>query len=119
MEEVEVDNKETPALSNGPAKGKLIVAEEIQQGHVTWKAMKLFFSSLGGNHPILFFLVFSFGLLVTDLATMSQSYFLGHWGSQYVERNPDEINPFLCVAPRLVYRYPYSRFIVAILGGTP
>src|ERR1700676_2078455 len=33
--------------------GKLIVAEEIQEGHVSWQALKLFFAGLGGNHPLL------------------------------------------------------------------
>lgn len=110
-------NKETSALSNGTTKGKLIVAEEIQQGHVTWKAMKLFFSSLGGDRSILFFLLYSTGLLVTDLGIMSQSYFLGYWGSQYVERNPEEINPFLCVALRQMCLLTHLRFIASYLGG--
>lgn len=87
------------ATSNSAPKGKLIVAEEIQEGHVTWKAMKLFLSSLGGQHPVLFFLAYSLGLLATDLGTMAQTYFLGYWGTQYDDRDPKEINPFLCVQP--------------------
>lgn len=87
-----VDEKpSTPA--NDASKGKLIVSEEIHEGHVTWKAMKLFFASLGGQHVILFFLIYSSGLLFTELGTMSQTYFLGYWGSQYNERVPSEINP--------------------------
>ncbi|KAF9449105.1 multidrug resistance-associated ABC transporter [Macrolepiota fuliginosa MF-IS2] len=88
------NNKEKAISSNGVSTGKLIIAEEIQQGHVTWKSMKLFLASLGGNHPILFFLALSIGLLLTDFGMMAQTYFVGYWGSQYVEHDPSEINPF-------------------------
>jgi hypothetical protein len=57
--------------------------------------MKLFLASTGGDHPIAFFLMFFVGLLVTHLALMSQTYVLGYWGSQYTERDPSDVNPFL------------------------
>lgn len=94
------DTKETdePATSStSPPEGKLIVSEEVHQGHVTWKAMKLFLSSTGGDHPIVFFLTFLLGLQVVHLGLASQLYLVGYWGSQYTERDPSEINPFLCV----------------------
>jgi len=91
------DRKEDPIPADGVAQGKLIVAEDIQQGHITWKAMKLFFSAVGGSYPILFFCAFSFGLLLVDLSTMFQTYLLGYWGSQYTEADPKKINPFLYV----------------------
>lgn len=92
--EANENNKETPPLMDGPTKGKLIVAEEIQQGHVTWKSMKLFLSALGGSYPILFFCAYTLGLLIDDLGVMAQTYVLGYWGSQYTEGGPNEINPF-------------------------
>jgi len=91
------DHEKNPIPMDGVPQGKLIVAEDIQQGHITWKAMKLFFSALGGSYPILFFCVFAFGLLLVDLGTMSQTYLLGYWGSQYTEGDPEKINPFLYV----------------------
>jgi hypothetical protein len=45
--------------------GKLMVAEEIQEGHVSWKALKLFFVGLGGDHPLLFWMVFVGGFFLT------------------------------------------------------
>lgn len=95
--EVASDHKEDPIPTDGVAQGKLIVAEDIQQGHITWKAMKLFFSAVGGSYPILFFCVFAFGLLLVDLSTMFQTYLLGYWGSQYTKADPKKINPFLYV----------------------
>ncbi|KAJ3554167.1 hypothetical protein NP233_g12480 [Leucocoprinus birnbaumii] len=96
IEEQVVDgNKpEDPAPNDGLSKGKLIVAEEIQQGHVTWKSMKLFLSALGGAHLILFFCALIFGLFLIDLGVMFQTYLLGYWGSQYGEGDPNKINPF-------------------------
>ncbi|KXN82428.1 ATP-binding cassette transporter abc4 [Leucoagaricus sp. SymC.cos] len=88
------ETNENEAPADGSPMGKLIVAEEIQQGHVTWKAMKLFLSALGGSHPVLFFFAYSFGLLLADSGLMAQTYLLGYWGSQYTESDPSEINPF-------------------------
>jgi len=34
---------------------KLVIAEEVVHGHVSWKAIKLFLGALGGKHVILFF----------------------------------------------------------------
>lgn len=95
------------APPNNAPKGKLIVAEEIQEGYVMWKAMKLFLSSLGGNHPAFFFFAYSLGLLITDLGTMAQTYFLGYWGTQYDDHKPNEINPFLCVALKFIGASPF------------
>jgi hypothetical protein len=63
--------------------GKLIVAEEIQEGHVSWQALKLFFAGLGGNHPLLFWVVFVGGLFLTDFINTIQTWWLGFWASQY------------------------------------
>jgi hypothetical protein len=35
--------------------GKLVVAEEIAKGHVTWKSVKLYLSGLGGDYPLILF----------------------------------------------------------------
>ncbi|KAF9449128.1 multidrug resistance-associated ABC transporter [Macrolepiota fuliginosa MF-IS2] len=104
------NDKEISSPPNGVPTGKLVMAEEIQQGHVTWKAMKLFFSSLSGNHPILFFMTFCLGSLLIDLSTMAQTYFVGYWGSQYVEHDPDEVNPFFYIGG-------FSLLLVALVSA--
>lgn len=63
--------------------GKLTVVEEIQEGHVSWQALKLFFAGLGGDHPILFWAVFLGGLFFTDFINTVQTWWLGFWASQY------------------------------------
>lgn len=74
--------------------GKLIVAEEVEQGHVSWPSLKLYLLGLGGNHPFLFFSVFACGLLLTELSNAIQTRYLGHWASQYDQHDPSEVAVF-------------------------
>ncbi|KAJ7730238.1 P-loop containing nucleoside triphosphate hydrolase protein, partial [Mycena maculata] len=71
----------TPATS-----GKLIVPEETVQGNVGWSPVLLYLRSLGGNHPRVFFLALSAGLSLRNLAGNLQTWYLGHWSSQYDTR---------------------------------
>ena len=45
VEEVKLAIKKASASD-----GKLVIAEEVEKGRVTWKSMKLYFSELGGEH---------------------------------------------------------------------
>lgn len=74
------------------ADGKLVVAEEIKEGHVSWRSMKLFFSGLGGSHPVLFFIIWTSGILLAECAMTVQTWFLGVWSSQYETHLPSEVN---------------------------
>lgn len=71
--------------------GKLILAEEIVEGRITWKALKLYLDGLGGNHPFLFAAVWISGLLATQLAVNFGVWFLGYWSSQYENHPPEEV----------------------------
>ncbi|KAJ7101009.1 hypothetical protein C8R43DRAFT_1141277 [Mycena crocata] len=83
-----------PAGETKPADGKLIVAEEIEEGHVSWDALKLYFKGLGGNHTLLFFTFFLAGLGLTELCQAIQTWFLGYWASQYLEHDASEVDVF-------------------------
>jgi hypothetical protein len=72
--------------------GKLILAEEIVEGHITWKAFKLYLDGLGGNRPFLFTAVWLAGLLATHIALSFGIWFLGYWGSQYENHHPEEVD---------------------------
>lgn len=69
--------------------GKLMVAEEIQEGHVSWKSLKLFFTGLGGDHPLIFWVVFLVGMFLTDFINTIQTWWLGHWANQYDKHSVD------------------------------
>jgi hypothetical protein len=82
-----------PAMKNdNSADGKLIIAEEIEKGHVTWKSMKLYFSALGGDYPPMFFAIWISATLLTDWVNTFQVWFLGYWGSKYEIYTPG-VNP--------------------------
>ncbi|KAF8058246.1 hypothetical protein FPV67DRAFT_1565726 [Lyophyllum atratum] len=90
--ESEVDS--SPPPDELKSDGKLILAEEIEEGHVSWAALKLYFQGLGGNHPILFFLTVAIGLLLTDLLNAIQTWYLGYWASQYDDHTASEVPVF-------------------------
>ena len=76
-------NQEMEPASKATSDGKLVVAEEIVEGHIAWKSMSLLLSALGGNYPVLFFVVVVGWLLVATALVTAQTWFLGVWGSQY------------------------------------
>ena len=76
-----------------PTDGKLVIAEEIAKGRVTWKSMKLYFSGLGGDYPLIFFSILISVIFLTDWVNTFQVWFLGYWGSQYENHIPSEVDP--------------------------
>ena len=92
---MEVAKEEIDQDCQKPKDGKLIMAEEVVEGHVTWKSFKLFLSSMGGKHPVLFFLAITGAFFLNSWWITFQSWFLGHWGTQYEGRNPSEVDTTL------------------------
>ncbi|KAJ7275444.1 hypothetical protein B0H12DRAFT_1199540 [Mycena haematopus] len=88
-EEVDV-----PLVGDKKTDGKLIVAEEVEEGHVSWDSLKLYFKGLGGNHTLLFFTFFLTGLGLTELSNAVQTWFLGYWASQYTIHDSSEVDVF-------------------------
>ncbi|KAF9001810.1 hypothetical protein BDZ89DRAFT_1146638 [Hymenopellis radicata] len=72
---------------DGPAdkksSGKLIVAEEMEEGHVGWPALRLYFNAMGGNHVWMFFLSVIGGFTIVEIFNVSQTWWIGYWASQY------------------------------------
>ncbi|KAK0480768.1 hypothetical protein IW261DRAFT_1474488 [Armillaria novae-zelandiae] len=98
--------------------GKLIMAEEIQEGHIGWASLKLYFSALGGNHVMLFFVVFLSAYIVQQVLGTAQTWFLGYWASQYDKvRDPSEVNSLmstlglLLLGALLFYMVAYVLFV--------
>ncbi|KAI9431384.1 hypothetical protein H4582DRAFT_2085055 [Lactarius indigo] len=74
------------------ADGKLILTEDIAEGHVSWDAIKLFINGLGGAHSVLFWILFPVGLLLCDALMTVQTWFMGYWAEQYDIYPPDQVN---------------------------
>ncbi|THV04763.1 P-loop containing nucleoside triphosphate hydrolase protein [Dendrothele bispora CBS 962.96] len=85
-QELKLAEEQVDAEEDSPDKkldGKLIVAEEVELGRLGWSAVKLFLSSLGGSHPVLFFIAFLGINLVSEVSQLVQPWYLGHWADQY------------------------------------
>jgi ABC-type multidrug transport system fused ATPase/permease subunit len=83
---------DTPEELKAKPDGKLVMSEEIAEGHVSWPAFKLYLTGLGGNYPLTFWIVFLALMGLTDFANTVQTWFLGYWASQYEHHLPSEVN---------------------------
>ncbi|TFK76776.1 hypothetical protein BDN72DRAFT_873327 [Pluteus cervinus] len=71
---------EEPAAA---AAGKLIMAEEVEVGHVGWKVYGLLLKALGGSFPVLYFASFIGADFGIEMTLALQTWYLGFWASQY------------------------------------
>ncbi|KAI9449921.1 hypothetical protein BJY52DRAFT_1227472 [Lactarius psammicola] len=70
---------EEPGETAKLADGKLILAEEITEGHVSWGA-------------VLFWILFVGGLLLSGTLMTVQTWFMGYWAEQYDIYPPEQVN---------------------------
>jgi hypothetical protein len=77
----------TPS-ADGPEKsdGKLIMAEEIEFGHVSWGALNKFFSAHSAGKVFLFFTGLTVVMLLTALAGRFETWYMGYW-ARYVSHS--------------------------------
>ncbi|KAI0633977.1 P-loop containing nucleoside triphosphate hydrolase protein [Trametes polyzona] len=68
------------------AVGQLIVAEEMEDGHIGWSALKLYFENTS-RRPALFWFIYVGSNVVHGLLMNYQAWYLGFWASQY-ENHP-------------------------------
>ncbi|KAI0085671.1 P-loop containing nucleoside triphosphate hydrolase protein [Irpex rosettiformis] len=101
--------------------GKLIVAEEMSEGHVGWPALKLYFLSLSGGAPFGFWTFVICALLMTRAMQTLQAWYLGYWARQYETHDPSEVNPILYLSiysgmTALEILFYVSGFILFVFG---
>ncbi|KAJ7700269.1 hypothetical protein B0H16DRAFT_1642910 [Mycena metata] len=98
-QEVDTEDPVAPvADTSKPADGKLIVAEEIQMGHIGSSPLKMYFLAMGGKYPIFFFVLFFAGLFFDQIVVALRVWMLGYWASQYDVLPADQVNVVLPVA---------------------
>jgi hypothetical protein len=92
--EIEGENSDIDQVKKGGkgADGRLILAEDIEKGHVSWKAVNLFLKAIGGNFPFLFMMTWVGGLFLYEGCTMFSVWFLGYWVNQYQHHDPSEVS---------------------------
>ena len=96
MEAAEDPAEEVQGEAAKQAAGKLIIAEEMAEGHVGWPAstlvlkfpafisderaaVKMYFTSLGGKWPVPFWGFMLSALFACELSNIVQTWFLGYW----------------------------------------
>ena len=103
------EDVDTPAAQPQQVDGKLMVAEEVEEGRVSWNACKcfpcvrvevapsdrpavaMFLKALGGQLPILFISSYILLFSVNEMILAGQAWFLGYWASEYTEYPPSEV----------------------------
>ena len=93
QEEIDLEKQVIDVVDKEEQKsdGKLILAEEIVEGRITWKALKLFVDGLGGKYTSLFMTIWIVGLVATHISMIFGVWFVGYWGSQYETHLPEQV----------------------------
>ncbi|KAF5370320.1 hypothetical protein D9758_006919 [Tetrapyrgos nigripes] len=108
----ELDESEAPKpedTEDQKAKdGKLVMDEEIVTSRRFLSSLTLYFSALGGGHPLVFLVVVILGFTLVTLTTTFQTWYLGYWASQYEYHSPEDM-------PVLLYFGKYGLLFVLIL----
>ncbi|KIP03522.1 hypothetical protein PHLGIDRAFT_534840 [Phlebiopsis gigantea 11061_1 CR5-6] len=73
--------------------GKLIVAEEVSEGHVNWSALSLYINNLStGPGLIVFWILFLGSFVASRCANILNLWVLGLWSRQYEEHDPSDVS---------------------------
>ena len=102
----EIDAVEGPVDAKPSAEGKLILAEEKAEGHLSLSALKLLCTSLGG--PI-FWVTILIAFAADQGAILVQTWWLGNWSRQYeVVADPKSVS----------VAYYLGIYCLTVLAGT-
>ncbi|KAF9521634.1 hypothetical protein CPB83DRAFT_865377 [Crepidotus variabilis] len=72
------------------ANGTLILSEDVDVGHVSWSSIRLLLSTLGGAHPVVFFVSWILGIVLMHTSSTAALWYLGVWGTQYETKDPSD-----------------------------
>ncbi|RPD55442.1 P-loop containing nucleoside triphosphate hydrolase protein [Lentinus tigrinus ALCF2SS1-7] len=89
-QEIDPTDETEKAAEAQKSSGKLVVAEEIEEGHVGWDAVKLFLANVS-QRPLLFWIVYISGYAAKHLISNIQTWYLGVWAAQYEIHPPSEV----------------------------
>ncbi|KAH9886265.1 P-loop containing nucleoside triphosphate hydrolase protein [Cubamyces lactineus] len=92
--EGEIDADDEDKSEDGPAKlatGKLVVAEEMEDGHVGWSALKLFIGNMS-KKPYMFWVIYVGSHAFRQCVSNFRTWYLGYWASQYETHPAEEVS---------------------------
>lgn len=81
----------TLAKESQSTDGKLVLEEELVEGHVTWKSFMLFMRAHAGSNAVVYTLIWTSFFISSQFISVSKNWFLGYWGSQYEDRDASEV----------------------------
>ena len=79
--------------------GKLIVAEEVQEGNVSWSSVRILLKAMGGDYAYIYFPLWFMGPISQYLLQSLSTWFLGEWSSQYERMPARDVSNIWCVLP--------------------
>ncbi|KAI0357911.1 P-loop containing nucleoside triphosphate hydrolase protein [Trametes cingulata] len=88
-DEVDSDKLEDAAAHQNT--GKLVVAEEREDGHVGWSALNLYLANMS-KRPILFWFIYMSAHIMRHVIGNFQTWYLGYWAAQYEVHPPEEVS---------------------------
>ncbi|KAJ7700789.1 P-loop containing nucleoside triphosphate hydrolase protein [Mycena rosella] len=114
------------SLEKRQTKGKLVLAEEVALGHLSWDTLKFYMSAQGGGHPIFYFITLGICMLITDSLVSLQTWYLGHFASQYDDNDVSEVDvPYhlaiygaILFGTVAVYSFNYLRYIIGMIRAS-
>ncbi|KAJ6555073.1 hypothetical protein DFH09DRAFT_1318263 [Mycena vulgaris] len=92
QEEIYTEAPVAKPADGKPTDGKLIMAEEIEVGHVSAAAVKMYLLAVAGRYPFLFFAFFFGGMLFQQVFIAGRTWMLGYWANQYDYMPAEEVN---------------------------
>ncbi|KAI1790062.1 P-loop containing nucleoside triphosphate hydrolase protein [Ganoderma leucocontextum] len=87
----EIDGEKAEDVIVPSSAGKLVIAEEIEEGHVGWRAMLLYLGNMS-TRPLLFWFIYTSGYTLRHSITNLQSWWLGVWAAQYETTAPEDVH---------------------------
>ncbi|EJT98573.1 P-loop containing nucleoside triphosphate hydrolase protein [Dacryopinax primogenitus] len=105
---------EGPPKETKKADGKLVLAEEMAEGHLSWKALGMFLSAFGSRG---FWVLVLLGFFIVEVAQTISTWWLGVWAAAY-EHNENTVDvPYyigvysaIVVAFMIIYGFTYLGF---------
>ncbi|KAM5539771.1 hypothetical protein V8D89_006584 [Ganoderma adspersum] len=87
----EIDGEKEEDVNAPSSAGKLVVAEEMEEGHVGWRALLLYLGNMS-TRPLLFWFIYATGYTLRHSITNVQAWWLGVWAAQYETTAPEEVH---------------------------
>ncbi|PSR71469.1 hypothetical protein PHLCEN_2v12736, partial [Hermanssonia centrifuga] len=106
--ELNENEDENEVIDSEVKDGKLIVTEEVEEGHVSIGAFMLFLRAAGGKWPILFWLNYIGSDSMAEICDAMEMWWLGWWAGKYAIHDKGEVSV-------IYYLSVYSTIVLGVV----